>query len=147
MRCGLNPGGGTLSDWSSLQVPLLIFIAEVCVVTVSTMRIIAIARGQTLIAPVLGFFEITIWLFAIGQTMQNLNNVACFFAFALGFTLGNFLGMQIEKMLALGTMVVRVITHRDATELIDCLRSASYGVTCVNGHGAMGPVQIVMTVV
>jgi len=134
-------------DWSALQIPLVIFAAEVCVVTVSTMRIIAIARGQTILAPVLGFFEITIWLFAIGQTMQNLNNIACFFAFALGFTLGNFLGMQIEKMLALGTMVVRVVTHRDATELIDCLRSASYGVTCVDGHGATGPVQIVMTVV
>jgi uncharacterized protein YebE (UPF0316 family) len=148
MYCGLNfPGGHVVSDWSALQIPLLIFAAEVCVVTVSTMRIIAIARGQTFLAPVLGFFEITTWLFAIGQTMQNLNNVACFFAFALGFTLGNFLGMLIEKMLALGTVVVRVITHRDAQELIDCLRSASYGVTCVDGHGATGPVQIVMTVV
>src|SRR5258707_15428265 len=104
MRYGLHsPGGRAVSDWSAFQIPLMIFAAEVCVVTVSTLRIIAIARGQTLLAPVLGFFEITTWLFAIGQTMQNLDNVACFFAFALGFTLGNFLGIRIEKMLALGT--------------------------------------------
>lgn len=136
-----------MPDWSALQVPLLIFVAEVCVVTISTLRIIAIARGQTLIAPLLGFFEITIWLFAIGQTMQNLKDPACFLAFALGFMLGNFLGLRIEKLLALGTVVVRVITHRDATDLIAALRSASYGVTCVDGEGATGAVQIVMTVV
>ena len=136
-----------MSDWSALQVPLLIFVAEVCVVTISTLRIIAIARGQTLIAPCLGFFEITIWLFAIGQTMQNLRDPACFLAFALGFTLGNFMGLRIEKLLALGTVVVRIITHRDARDLIAALRSGSYGVTCVDGQGATGAVQIVMTVV
>src|SRR5690348_498409 len=54
---------------SDLQLPLIIFFAEVCVVTISTLRIIAIARGQTLVAPVLGFFEVTTWLFAIGQVM------------------------------------------------------------------------------
>lgn len=136
-----------MSDWSALQLPLVIFLAEVVVVTVSTLRIIAIARGQTLIAPVLGFFEVTTWLFAIGQVMQNLDQLGCAFGFALGFTLGNFLGMQIERLLALGTVIVRVITHREAGGLIDRLRAASFGVTCVDGQGATGPVQIVMTVV
>ncbi len=136
-----------MSDWSALQLPLLIFVAEVCVVTVSTLRIIAIARGQTLVAPVLGFFEVTTWLFAIGQVMQNLDNFGCALGFALGFTLGNFLGILIEKKLALGTVVVRVITHRDAGELIERLRAARFGVTRQEGEGATGPVQIVMTVV
>jgi uncharacterized protein YebE (UPF0316 family) len=125
----------------------LIFLAEVCVVTLGTLRIIFVARGHKLLAPLLGFFEVTTWLFAIGQTMQNLGEPACFLAFALGFTLGNYLGILIEKKLALGTVMVRVITHRDAAELIDALRAASFGVTCMNGLGATGPVQIVMTVV
>jgi uncharacterized protein YebE (UPF0316 family) len=136
-----------VSDLSALQLPLVIFAAEVCVVTLSTLRIIAISRGQTVLAPLLGFFEVTTWLYAIGQVMSNLDNFTCALAFALGFTLGNFLGILIEKRLALGTMVVRVITHRDATELIEALRAASYGVTCVDGQGGTGPVQIVMTVV
>jgi uncharacterized protein YebE (UPF0316 family) len=132
---------------SDLQLPLIIFLAEVGVVTVSTLRIIAIARGQTLVAPVLGFFEVTTWLFAIGQVMSNLDNITCALGFALGFTLGNFLGILIEKKLALGTVVVRIITHRDASELIDRLRSAHFGVTCVPGYGSTGAVQIVLTVV
>ena len=136
-----------MSDWSALEIPLLIFVAEICVVAASTLRIIFTARGQTVLAPMLGFFEITTWLFAIGKTMQNLDNFACSLAFALGFTIGSWLGILIEKRLALGTVVVRIITHRDATELIEALRLGNYGVTCVDGEGAKGPVQIVMTVV
>ncbi|MBI1832084.1 MAG: hypothetical protein HYR84_11610, partial [Planctomycetes bacterium] len=66
----------------------MIFSAEVAVVTFGTLRIIFVARGQKIVAPILGFFEILIWLFAISQIMQNLSDWSCFVAFALGFTLG-----------------------------------------------------------
>ena len=132
---------------SLLSLPLLIFVAEVCVVTLSTVRIIFVARGKKFLAPMLGFFEILIWLFAISQIMQNLSNWSCFIAFALGFTLGNYLGIIVEKQLALGTVIIRIITHRDAAPLIDSLRAANFGVTSVDGAGATGRVQVVMTVV
>lgn len=136
-----------MTDIPDYLIPLVIFVAEMCVVTLGTLRIIFIARGQRVLAPLLGFFEILTWLFAIGQTMQNLDNVACFLAFALGFTTGNLLGLLIEKMLAMGTVVVRIITNSEATALIDQLRADNFGVTCIDGHGAKGKVQIVMTVV
>jgi uncharacterized protein YebE (UPF0316 family) len=130
-----------------LGMPLVVFIAEMCVVTIGTLRIIFVSRGRKLLAPVLGFFEITIWLFAIGQIMKNLNDVGCFLGFAAGFTLGNFLGVLIEKKLALGTQVVRIITTRDATELVQGFRDAGYGVTRVAAEGTTGPVQMVFTVI
>lgn len=130
-----------------LVLSLEIFLAEMCVVTLGTLRIIFIARGNKVLAPLLGFFEVLIWLFAISQVMQNLGSGSCFVAFALGFTLGNFLGILIEKKLALGMAIVRIITNRPAHALIQQLRAARFGVTCVDGQGAMGPVQIVMTVV
>ena len=133
-----------MSPWT---VPLLIFGAEMCVVTLATLRIIFISRGQWVLAPILGFGEITVWLFAIGKTMQNLDKPECFLAFALGFTLGNLLGILIEKGLAMGMVNVRVITHKGAGELIEALRAAHFGVTCIDGQGATGPVQIVLTVV
>src|SRR6516164_4348286 len=121
-------------------LPLLIFLAEMSVVTLGTMRVIFIARGMKVLAPVLGFFEIVIWLFAIGQIMQNLNNIGCYLGFAAGFTIGNFCGVYIEKKLAIGTVVVRAITTRDAGELIVRLRAANYGVTSIDAQGASGPV-------
>jgi uncharacterized protein YebE (UPF0316 family) len=74
-------------------LPLLVFVAEVCVVTLSTIRIIFVSRGMKVLASVLGFFEISIWLFAIGQIMQNLSDFGCYLAFSGGFTLGNYLGI------------------------------------------------------
>src|SRR5438552_5469116 len=77
----------------SCILPLTVFFAETCVVTLSTIRTIFVARGMRLRAAFLGFFEVSIWLFAIGQIMQNLSSVECYLAFAGGFSLGNFLGV------------------------------------------------------
>src|SRR5262245_32439598 len=121
-------------------LPILVFLAESCVVTLGTLRIIFISRGRKGLAPVVGFFEITIWLFAIGQAMRNLNDAGCFLGFAGGFTLGNFLDLQIEKWLALGNVVVRTVTHKDATGLIESLRAAHFGVTSLDAEGGKGPV-------
>src|SRR5204863_3968288 len=93
---------------------LAIFLAEMCVVTLGTLRIIFVARGRKYLAPLLGFFEILTWLFAIGQVMQNLNDPFCFFAFALGFTVGNFLGIVVETRLALGIATVRIFARQES---------------------------------
>ncbi len=132
---------------SGPMLPVLVFVAEVCVVTLSTMRTIFVARGMKFLAPLLGFFEISIWLFAIGQIMQNLNDVSCYLAFAGGFTLGNFFGISLEQKLALGSVVVKVITHQDAAELVRNLQDAGYGVTTVDAQGTRGPVQMVWSVI
>lgn len=129
------------------MVVLFIFFAEMLVVTIGTLRIIFVSRGHKVLAPVLGFFEILIWLFAISQTMQNLDNIACFLAFALGFTLGNFFGILIEKKLAMGMVHIRIITQRDPEPLLSNLRRAHFGATLVRGQGSTGPVNIVLTVV
>jgi uncharacterized protein YebE (UPF0316 family) len=152
-----NPAGrtqesGVFSQFagSFLDMPWLvgfIFVAEMTVVTLSTLRTIFVTRGMKVLAPLLGFFEVTLWLVAIGEVMKNLSDFRCSLAFAGGFTLGNFLGIMIEQGLALGSVVVRSITTKDATPLVRELRAACYGVTCIDGQGATGPVQVVITVV
>lgn len=128
-------------------LPLLIFMAELTVVTVGTVRTIAIARGMKWLAPALGLIEVSVWLYAIGAVMKNLSEPACYVAYALGFSLGNFLGVFLEGKLALGNLFVRVITRRETAELIGPLQAAGYGVTMVGARGATGPVQIVLTVI
>jgi uncharacterized protein YebE (UPF0316 family) len=110
------------------------------------MRTIFVARGMKVLAPLLGFFEVSIWLFAIGQVMKNLADWSCSAAFAGGFTLGNFLGILLEEKLAMGHVVVRVITHRDAAVLVEALKAAGFGVTLVDGRGSCGPVRIVLCI-
>src|SRR5690242_4113418 len=94
-------------------LPALVFLAETCVITLATVRTIFIARGMKALAAGLGFFEVSIWLFAIGQVMQHLSSPDCYLAFASGFSLGNFLGVLLEKKLALGRVAVHMMTRRD----------------------------------
>jgi uncharacterized protein YebE (UPF0316 family) len=132
---------------SSGSLPLYIFLAEVCVVTISTMRTIFVARGMKFLAPLLGMFEVSIWLFAIGEVMKHLNDLSCSAAFAGGFTLGNFLGILLEEKLAMGSVGIHIITHQDASRLIDALRAANYGVTRIEAEGATGQVHVLYTVI
>ncbi len=123
-------------------LPLLIFIARVCDVTLGTVRIIFVSRGNKLIAPLLGFIEISIWLLAIRQIMQNLSNPFCYVAYALGFAFGNFVGIYIEEKAAFGKVVIRSITKTDASVLIDALRRKGFGVTNVHAEGSTGKVNV-----
>jgi len=130
-----------------IVIPLLIFIARVTDVSLGTIRVIFVARGLKYLAPVVGFFEIIIWLLAIGQIMQNLSNPACYIAYAGGFAMGNYVGIWIAEKLSLGVVLIRVITNKDASELIEYLKSEEYGVTSVNAQGSAGKVQVVFTII
>jgi len=128
-------------------LPLLIFLARIVDVTLGTVRLIFVSRGFKYLAPVAGFFEVLIWILAIGQIMQNLSNPVCYLAYAGGFATGNYVGILIAERLSLGIVLVRVITQRPADPLLKCLRERDYGVTSVDGQGANGPVQVVFTIV
>ncbi len=128
-------------------LPLGIFCARILDVSIGTVRIILLSRGMKFISPFLGFLEMMIWLLAVRQVILNVANVACLFAFAGGFAMGNYIGIIIEEKLAFGLEVIRVITNKDASELLHYLRSQGYGVTCVDAQGAMGKVNILFMVI
>ena len=142
---GLILGNSGFYAW--LILPLLIFLARVADVSIGTIRLIFISRGLKYLAPVVGFFEILIWLLAIGQIMKNLSNPACYIAYAGGFAMGNFVGMWIVEKLSLGVVLIRVVTKKDAAELVEYFKLADYGVTSVSGHGTAGQVKIIFTIV
>ncbi len=128
-------------------VPLLICLARIIDVSLGTLRIILVSRGMKVVAPILGFFEILIWLLAIGQIMQNLTNIANYFAYAFGFAIGNYIGIILEEKLAMGKIVVQTVTHRDASELVAFLRNEDFSVTVVDAEGSSGPVHLLFTVI
>ena len=133
--------------YTLLVMPFLIFIARVVDVSLGTVRVIFVSKGLKYLAPVVGFFEILIWLLAMGQIMKNLSNPACYIAYAGGFAMGNYIGIAIAEKLSLGVVLIRVVTKRDALPLVERLKERGYGVTSVDGHGSHGQVKVVFTVV
>ena len=126
-----------------LLLPLFIFVARIIDVSLGTLRIIFVTKGMKRVAPVVGFFEVLIWLMAISRIMQDLDNWACYIAYAAGFATGNFVGMFLEEKLAIGHEMIRVITRKDATKLIEDLRAKGYGVTSVRAEGIEGEVAVI----
>jgi uncharacterized protein YebE (UPF0316 family) len=129
-----------------LLLPLFIFVARIMDVSLGTLRIIFVTKGMRSVAPLVGFFEVLIWLLAISRIMQNLDNWVCYIAYAAGFATGNFVGMFLEEKLAIGHEMIRVITRRDATALISVLREKSHGVTSVRAEGIEGEVAVIFII-
>ena len=127
-------------------MPCLIFIARMCDVTLGTLRNVFISKGLRKVVPVLGFFEVLIWLISIRQIMQHLDNVMCYVSFAGGFSMGTYVGLKIEARLALGVQVIRIITNQDSNNLITALKTDNIGITVIEGQGAKGPVKIIFTI-
>lgn len=134
-----------IQNW--VLLPLLIFLARLSDVTLGTLRIVFVARGRKKIAPLLGFVEVLIWLAAIGQVMQNLNNVVCYIAWAGGFAMGNLAGIILEERIAMGILVVRIITAGQPGELSRKLHDQGFGVTRVDAHGINGRVDLIFTII
>ncbi len=132
--------------WSWLVLPLLILLSRVLDQTIGTLRVIFVAKGFRHLAPVLGFFEVTIWLVAVTQVLRHLTNPIAYVAYGAGFAAGNYLGIRIEERLSLGDVVMRIIPRADVAILVERLRAEGFGVTTVDATGATGPVQIVFTI-
>jgi len=128
-------------------LPILIFFARICDVTIGTLRIIFVSKGRKNIAPFLGFFEVLIWIIAISQIMKGANNIYCYLAYAAGFATGNYVGMLVEERLAVGNLLIRIITAKDGLILVKLLGSKGHGATSFSAEGSMGNVNIVYSVV
>jgi len=136
----------TTEIFSLFILPLLIFLARITDVSIGTLRVIFISKGFKVIAPVLGFFEVFIWLIAINQLMGNFDNIIYYIAYAGGFASGTYIGMKIEERLSMGKVTIRIITGRDSSELLNELRDAKYIITSLGAEGRDGNVRLILTV-
>ena len=130
-----------------LIIPILIMAARVCDVTIGTFRIILVSRGERLYASLAGFFEVLIWLVVVSQVMNNLGGITLYVAYAAGFAMGNYIGITLERRLAMGMVVMRIITNKPADELIEHLKTEYHGVTNIAARGVSGEVRLVLAVI
>lgn len=130
-----------------LILPLLIFLSRIVDVTIGTIRIVMVAKGHKNIAPILGFFEVFVWLLAITRIIQNLDNWVCYVAYGGGFATGNYIGLIIEEKMAIGIVKIQIITSIDASNLIINLKAAGYGITHHEAHGGNENVSIIYSII
>ncbi len=133
--------------FSFIILPLLIFFARVSDVTLGTLRIVFISQGRQKLAPIVGFFEIFIWLLAMGQIFNNLTNFIYYIAYAGGFAIGNYVGLIVENKISLGLLSLQLIIRENPEKLINILKDNGYSLTTMSAEGSKGIVKLVLLVI
>ena len=128
-------------------LPILIFLARICDQTIGTLRLVFLSKGFKILAPILGFFEVIIWILAVGQILKHMDNFLCYIAYGGGFATGNYIGLIVEERLSIGNVIIRIITKNDAFELIADLQKHNFGTTIVNAEGSRGDVKIIFSII
>ena len=121
---------------------LIIFAMRVGDMSMDTLRVLFVMRGKKGIAWVLGFFQSLIYVLAITSVLSHLNNPLNVIGYAAGFATGNVVGMLIEDRLAIGHILLQIVSSRRGAALSQALREAGYGVTEIPARGKDGAVSM-----
>ncbi len=120
-------------------LPLLaIFFAKIAHVSLGTLRIIYLTRGNSLPAAIIGFFEVIIYLLALSMVLTNIDQWSNIIVYGLGFAAGNLVGGMIEEKIAVGFVHAQIITVQNGGSMEEYLREQGYGVTSMPCYGKEG---------
>ncbi|MFH1277123.1 MAG: DUF5698 domain-containing protein [Candidatus Eisenbacteria bacterium] len=134
-------------DWNILVTGVLVFAARVTDVSLGTIRTIAIVQGRTRVAFFLGLVEVSLWLWVVATVVTRVMEQPILGIFyALGFSTGSVVGIKLERKLAFGQTVLRVITRGQGAETAASLREHGFPVTTFEGEGRTGPVTLLYVV-
>jgi uncharacterized protein YebE (UPF0316 family) len=111
------------------------------------MRTILVVKGKKSYATLAGFFEVLIWVFAIRYIFQHLDYIPNLFGYAVGFALGNIIGITLEQKIGLGFAQLTIISRHHTDKIADTLRRSRFGVTILPGEGGAGGVSIIVLIV
>ena len=128
-------------------MPILIVIMRILDVSLSTVRVVTINKGLKGLSAIIGFFEITVWLFVMQKVLSDMNNPVWFIAYATGFALGTYIGLFISEKLSLGKVLVRVITKAEASDLIEELKKNNFRLTAAKTENEVSSGQLILSVI
>ncbi len=116
---------------------VLIFVIKVFEVSMATLRIVLITKDERVKGMFIGFFEVIIWVMIVSTVLQDITaDPFKIVVYALGFSVGNFLGSKLENFFAIGDSSIEVITHKiDGKKMAKHLRAHGLAVTSVNAYG------------
>jgi uncharacterized protein YebE (UPF0316 family) len=116
---------------------VVIFLLRCVDVSLGTLRLILTVQGRRTIAAAIGFVEVSVFITAVATVVSRPLDVWRVIGYGGGFATGTFIGMTIDRRLALGNVMVRAIT-RSFEPILTALTQSGFGVTVVEGRGGRG---------
>jgi uncharacterized protein YebE (UPF0316 family) len=124
-----------------IWVYFIIFFGKIFEVTVATLRMVLINRGERIKGAIIAFFDILLWLVLTGTVLEGFKEDPLrMVVFALAFAVGNYLGSWLENKLAFGLSSIQIIVPESSKskQLAEVLRDSHFAVTVVKGTGRNG---------
>ncbi len=120
-----------------------IFLLRIVDVSIGTIRTIAMVQGHRGFAVALGFAEVLVWILAVAQVVTRIDDTPWLAPFyAGGFATGVWVGMAIERRLALGRYVIRIISRTHSPAIVAALRGRGHVLATFAGETPEGPVNL-----
>lgn len=136
-----------LSTLHPVAAALLIFFLRIIDVSLGTLRTISVVQGRIKLSVLLGFFETFIWLTAVAQALLGVEkNPFLIVAYCAGFAAGNAVGIQIERKIAMGIVVIRMFSSQAGGAIASALTLAGWRPTTFQGIGAEGPNTMIFVI-
>lgn len=123
----------------------IIFFAQIVFVTITTVRWIILVKGNRILAAGMSFFEVLIYVYALGLVVNNLDNPYKLVLYAFGYSMGALVGSWLEEKLAYGYAVAQVVT-KEPSDLARRLRERGLGVTSWEARGRDGAREVLLVV-
>lgn len=126
-----------ISTMASIGFYFLMLIMKVVEVSIGTLRIVLITRGERVFGAFLGFIEVMIWIILVSTVLSDISDDPIkVVVYAAGFGLGNYVGSFIEEKLGIGNVRVEAIVMEEhGNELAGRIREKGYAVTVMEGQG------------
>ncbi|MBU3195218.1 DUF2179 domain-containing protein [Clostridium algidicarnis] len=120
-----------------MMLYVLIFLAKIVEVSLMTLRTVLITRGEKVVGSIIGFFEVIIWLYLVSTVLVGISEDPIkMVVYALGFSVGNYVGSFLEEKLAIGLLTISIVASaNDAIIIAERLRKDNLGVTLVEAEG------------
>ena len=122
-----------------LLLCLKIFFARLVDVSLGTVRTIYTVRGKDFIAALIGIIEITVWFLVVKEALNTDNNsIWIVISYALGFSVGTYIGGKISKRFIKSNLEVQVVLSSKDDDIVKKIRDNGYGVTSIEVKGTNG---------
>jgi uncharacterized protein YebE (UPF0316 family) len=125
---------------------VVIFFARVVDVGLGTIRVQFIMRRQKLLAALIGFVEILIFILVVSRVIQDIEYWSYVLAYAAGFATGTLVGIYLSEKFTRRILQVTIICNGSWHEVEAAVREAGFALTRYEGMGRDGPVEVIEVV-
>ncbi len=128
--------GGVPTGW----MYLIIFALKFIEVTISTLRIVIVTKGERAKGALIAFFEVMLWVFVVTLVLDDLmSDPLKIVIYGAAFASGNYVGSMLEEKLALGTLnLTAIVPAPEGKQIAEGMRNQGYAVTVTQGEGRDG---------